>query len=107
MAGTGQKAEALVLSRQAIEGATVALRADSANAFAQAALSTVYAAAGAVQVKFAVTRAEWMQALDWYQKSAEGWEHVHPQHGWPDNRDSELARVKAEILRCARKLTSL
>ena len=107
LAGTGQKAEALVLSRQAIEGATGVLRADPANAFAQAALSRTYAAGGAVQAKFAVSRAEWMQARDWYQKSAEGWEQIHPQHGWPDNRDSELERVKAEVLLCNKQLAAL
>ena len=106
LSGSGQKAEALALSQAAIRLAMAGRVADPENAVTQAWLPAAHASAGAVQAHFAVTREDWTQARASYEQSAAGWERIQPQHGWPDDLDSELARVKAEAARCAKTLAS-
>jgi len=74
----------------------------------QAMLPEAYATAGAVLVALAgqpalpaQRRDDWSQARDSYQKSADAWEQVQIQNGWPKDRDVQLIRVRAEAARCA------
>jgi serine/threonine protein kinase len=109
LAAGGQRTEALDFSRRAIAAAEAARAIDGANAIVQALLPRAYATAGSVLATLAsgagspaTQRLEdWNQARAWFEKSANAWELIQPQGGWPRDRDAQLTLAKAEVSRCA------
>jgi len=114
-AAARQRADAIDLARKAIAAAEAARAIDPSNAVTQSLLPQAYATAGAVRATLAAApgapaaerREDWTEARDAFQKSAGGWEQIHPIHGWPKDRDAPLAHARAEAARCAAALAVL
>jgi hypothetical protein len=114
-ASARQRADALDLARRAIAAAEAARAIDPSNAETQSLLPQAYATEGAVRATLAAApgappdqyREDWAGARDAFQRSADGWEQIHPLRGWPKDRDAQLAHARAEVARCAAALVEL
>ncbi len=95
------RGEALAYAEKAVSEAQSLRQLDPANAVTQSYLPEAYGLAG----DLAAGASEWSRALDLYSKSASGWQQIQLKNGSPDNRDPELARVRAAAAVAAAKLS--
>lgn len=114
-AARNQRSDALELIRKGIAAAEAARSVDPTNAVVQAQLPQAYAAEGAVYSTLAAAGAalvdqrlsDWTHAAAAFRKSAAAWEQIHPQHGWPKDRDAQLTRAREEAARCDAAVAAL
>jgi tetratricopeptide (TPR) repeat protein len=110
-----QRADALDSVRKAVAAAETARSIDPSNAVTQSLLPQAYATEGGIRARFAGAsgaptaqrREDWTEARTAFQRSADGWEQIHPQRGWPKDRDTQLSHSRAEASRCAASLAAL